>query len=175
MDKKSNKNVGWITRLGLLLACLIVVQLLPFPAPLKQFITGPLVNMVLLIAVISTDFLGGVIVAIISPVMALFLAHANLGLLLPIVPFIMLGNIAYVYFYFLLRGTKKVLLSQIIGLILGSLIKFLILFTAVNYILVKLPQPLITAMGVTQLYTALGGGVLAIMIGKILESSKTWK
>jgi hypothetical protein len=176
MVAKGQKNVVWITRTGLLLACLIVVQILPFPAPLKQFITGPLVNMVLLIAVLSTDLLGGIIMAILSPVLAFFIGtHSALGYLLPVVPFIMLGNIAYVYFFHLFNGKKKVTLLQFAGLIVGSVIKFLILFIAVTFIITKLPILLKTAMGVVQLYTALGGGILAILVGKILESNHSWK
>jgi hypothetical protein len=176
MVNKGKKNVAWLTRTGLLLSCLIVVQLLPFPAPLKQFITGPLVNLVLLIAVISTGFLGGIIIAILSPILALVLGtHSALGFLLPVVPFIMLGNVAYVYFFQLLSGKKHIIISQFIGLIIGSVIKFLILFIAVTFIVTKLPPLLKSAMGVVQLYTALGGGILAILIGKILETNQAWK
>jgi len=175
MVNKGKKNVAWLTRTGLLLSCLIVVQLLPFPAPLKQFITGPLVNMVLLIAVISTDFLSGIIIAILSPVLALLMGtHSALGTLLPVVPFIMLGNIVYVTFFHVFRGKNKQLFSQSIGLVLGSVVKFLILLIAVTY-LVKVPSPIAKAMGVVQLYTALGGGILAILIGKILETNQAWK
>lgn len=173
--EKTKKDVNWITRLGLLLACLIVVQVLPFPAPFKQFITGPLVNMILLIATISTGLLGGIIIAILSPILVLILGtHSALGFLLPVVPFIMLGNIAYVFFFSLLRGKQKQLTPQFIGIILGSVVKFLILFVAVTYV-VKVPAPITKAMGIVQLYTALGGGILAILIGNILESNKAWK
>lgn len=175
MIEKTKKDVNWLTRTGLLLACLIVVQWLPFPAPFKQFVTGPLVNMILLLAVISTGFLGGIILAILSPIFVLILGtHSALGFLLPVVPFIMLGNIAYVFFFSILRGKQKLFFPQLIGLILGSMIKFFVLFIAVTYI-VKVPAPIGKAMGITQLYTALGGGILAILIGNILESNKAWK
>lgn len=175
MGDEGKKNVVWLTRTGLLLSCLIVVQLLPFPSPLKQFITGPLVNMVLLIAVISTDFLSGTIIAIVSPILALLMGtHSALGVLLPVVPFIMLGNVVYVTFFHVFRGKNKQLFSQSIGLVLGSVVKFLILYSAVTY-LVKVPTPIAQAMGVVQLYTALGGGILAILIGKILETNQAWK
>lgn len=172
--EKIKKDVNWITRLGLLLACLIVVQVIPFPAPFKQFITGPLVNMILLIAAISTGLFGGMIIAVLSPILVLVLGtHSALGFLLPVVPFIMLGNITYVFFFYLLRGKNKQFIPQFFGLIFGSFVKFLILFVAVTYI-VKVPAPIAKAMGIVQLYTAIGGGILAILISKTLESNKAW-
>jgi hypothetical protein len=176
MIEKTKKDVAWITRSGLLLACLIVVQLIPFPAPFKQLITGPLVNMVLLIAAMSIGLLGGIVLAILSPVLAQILqTHSILGPLFFVIPFIMLGNMVYVLFFHWFRGKKDNIVLVSIGLILGSVLKFFVLYLAVTIIIKNLPLPLKTAMGITQLYTALGGGVLAITIGHLLGLLKPKK
>ena len=176
MIENTKKDVAWITRTGLLLACLIVVQLLPFPAPFKQYITGPLVNMVLLIAVLSTGLLGGIILAMLSPVLAQILqTHSLLGPLFFVIPFIMLGNVIYVLFFHWFRGKETNYFLQSIGLIIGSVLKFLILYFAVNFIIKGLPVLLKVAMGITQLYTALGGGILALIIGHFLGLTKSKK
>lgn len=169
MAEKIKKDVAWITRTGLLLACLIVVQLLPFPAPFRQFITGPLVNMVLLLASLATGILGGIILAILSPVLAQILqTHSILGPLFFVIPFIMFGNVVYVLFFNWFTEKKINIVSRTSGLIIGSLLKFLILYSAVTFIITKLPLALKMAMGVTQLYTAIGGGILAIILGHFL-------
>lgn len=176
MIEKTKKDVAWITRSGLLLACLIVVQLLPFPAPFKQFITGPLVNMVLLIASMSIGLVGGIILSILSPVLAQILqTHSILGPLFFVIPFIMLGNMVYVIFFHWFRGKKDNVILESIGLLLGSVLKFFILYAAVTIIIKNLPLPLKTAMGITQLYTAIGGGILAMIIGHMLGLLKTKK
>lgn len=169
MATQTRKNIFWITRTAVLLALIIVVQFLH----LQQPVTGPLINMIILIAGISTGFIGGISIAFLSPWTAYITqTHAAFGSILPVVPFIMIGNAVYVCVFLLFRIKKKNLITDSIGIILGSIIKFLILYSAVTYILVNLKKPIILLMSFPQLITALIGGVLALILEQILKPSK---
>ena len=59
-----NKRIRFITRVSLLLAIAIIFQFLGrFMGPHNNFIVGPVVNAVLLIATEITGILGGVIIS----------------------------------------------------------------------------------------------------------------
>jgi len=62
----------------------------------------------------------------------------------------------------LLKGKNKIL-----GIIIASLVKYLILFTAVSDI-VDVPDKIAKVMSLPQLFTALSGGVIAILTYKAL-------
>jgi len=76
--------------------------------------------------------------------------------------FIALGNGVLVVVFSLLKGKNK-----IFGIIIASLIKYLTLFTAVSYI-VDVPDKIAQIMSLPQLFTALSGGVIAILAYKAL-------
>ncbi|MBA7583594.1 hypothetical protein ES708_25540 [subsurface metagenome] len=94
------------------------------------------------------------------------------------IPFIALGNGILVVVFSLLKGKNKIL-----GIIIASLVKYLILFTAVSYI-VDVPGKIAQIMSLPQLFTALSGGAIAILaykalwvigIGRTKETSKDIK
>ena len=62
----------------------------------------------------------------------------------------------------LLKGKNKIL-----GIIIASFVKYLILFTAVSYI-VDVPDKIAKVMSLPQLFTALSGGAIAILAYKAL-------
>ncbi len=121
---------------------------------LRQEITGPLVNAMLLLA-------GGAI-GIPSP-MALGALPSLVAIgrgthpvaLLPMVPFIVLGNAAFVGVFGMLRGRNFALASSV-----ASVAKLAVLSLTAMYV-VHLPGPLAAMMGLPQLYTALAGAVIA--------------
>lgn len=156
-------SLRWIARTAILLAVLIVVQLLLrfIPDPVsRQIITGSLVNFILLFACIQIDVYSGVIIGLISPVLAYFVGIQGFP---PIIPFIILGNAVYVAIFALLKGRNPNWFQTILGFTLGALLKFALLALAAKY-LVKAPAPVAQAMSIPQLTTALIGGVLVFLV-----------
>jgi len=152
-----NNKIKLITRTGILLAVALVVQMGGFPQP----ITGPLINTVLYLAALLVGSWGGIIIGVCTPVIAFMrgILPAPLG---PMIPFIALGNGVLVIVFSLLKGKNK-----IFGIIIASLAKYLILFTAVSYI-VDVPDKIAQIMSLPQLFTALSGGVIAMLAYKAL-------
>lgn len=155
-----NTGIRWITRTGILLAIALVFQMGGFP----QLITGPLVNTVLYLSAMIIGWQGGVLIGIFTPVIA-----AMRGILppplAPLIPFIALGNGALVALFFCLKSKSKIL-----GIIIASVVKFLILVTAVN-LLVQVPPPVAQMMSFPQFLTALAGGVIALLAERALKAS----
>lgn len=157
---KRNTNIRWLTRTAILLAIALVFQMGGFP----QFITGPLINTILFLSAMMVGWSGGILIGIFTPVIA-----AMRGILppplVPLIPFIGLGNGILVVLFFLLKTKNK-----IIGILVASTAKFLILVTAVN-LLVQVPPPVAQMMSFPQLITALVGGFIALLTERLLGKS----
>lgn len=157
-----NKNVEFITKTALLMAVALVIQI--GLAPFAQPVVGPLVNMVLLLSVVLVGPWGAVIVGCMTPIIAFLLGIMPL---LPVIPVIMLGNCAYVL-VFNAAGQK----NRIIGVAAAALMKFLLLAGGVRFLVMfflpNLPAPVVVALSLPQLYTALIGGALAMVIARYL-------
>ena len=143
-------NIRWVSRTAILLAIALVFQMGGFP----QFITGPLVNTVLYLAAMVVGWQGGILIGILTPVIA-----SMRGILppplTPLIPFIALGNAILVILFFWLQFKNK-----IAGIIVASVVKFLLLVSAVK-LLVQVPPAIAKMMSIPQLITALAGGVIA--------------
>ncbi|MCJ7814208.1 MAG: ECF transporter S component [Candidatus Atribacteria bacterium] len=152
-----NNKIKFITRTGILLAVALAIQMGGFPQP----VTGPLINTVLYLSALLVGSWSGVIIGICTPVIAFMrgILPAPLG---PMIPFIALGNGILVIVFSLLKGK-----NQVLGIILASIVKYLILFTAVSYI-VDVPDKIAQIMSLPQLFTALSGGAIAILAYKAL-------
>ena len=152
-----NNKIKFITRTGILLAVALAIQMGGFPQP----VTGPLINTVLYLSALLVGSWSGVIIGICTPVIAFMrgILPAPLG---PMIPFIALGNGILVIVFSLLKGK-----NQVLGIILASMVKYLILFTAVSYI-VDVPDKIAQIMSLPQLFTALSGGAIAILAYKAL-------
>ena len=92
---ENNKTKTGLTKqiaiTAILLAICIVSQ---FLKNLSVYITGPIVNLCLILAVMSAGLLWGVILAVITPVTAFIIAASPVMMaVLGIIPLIMLGNI----------------------------------------------------------------------------------
>lgn len=87
--------------------------------------------------------------------------------LIYLIPFIWIGNTVLVLGFKYLHLNKKI--NYLITLIISSSLKALFLFSAafVLYKLNIIPAIFLTAMGITQLITALSGGVLAFVTNRI--------
>ena len=76
-----NKKVRWITETAVMLALLVALQALT--KGFGQFVTGSCVNAVLAVTVLTAGMGSGIVVAVLSPVLANLLGIAPLILVLP--------------------------------------------------------------------------------------------
>lgn len=172
-----NNKTLWFTRTAFFTALLIVVQVAT--APLKNtFITGTLVNLLLILAVMLLGLPCGAVVAIISPIFAKLL---NIGPLWGLIPFIAMGNLTLVIVWNFAANSKNknLLIKRLAAVPMGAGAKFLVLyFGIVKFaipLLLSLPQPQATAVSavfsIPQLITALIGGGLALVVLPLLENA----
>jgi hypothetical protein len=166
----AKKRTIWITRTALFIALLIVLQ--AASASLGNvFITGTIVNMLLIISVMTCGLASGLSVAVISPVIAKLI---GIGPLWVLIPFIAAGNMVLVTLWHIVGNLeiKRRYTAYISALISASAAKFCILYVGIVKIAVplflNLPKQqaiMISNMfSFSQLVTALAGGILAIMM-----------
>jgi hypothetical protein len=159
-------SIRWLTRTAILLAITLAFQMLGFP----QMVTGPAVNAMLLLSGTYVGGLGAVIIGMLTPLIAFFRGILAPPLA-PMIPFIMLGNAIFVIAYVISRSKLgKGFAGAAIGLIVGAVAKFLVLSSAVRFI-VSVPPPVAQAMQIPQLYTAIFGGVVAIVVEKVINAA----
>lgn len=165
IEKVKPMGLRWVTRTAILLAITLAFQMLGFP----QMVTGPAVNGMLLLAGAYVGLLGGVIIGMLTPVIA-FVRGILAPPLGPMIPFIMLGNAVWVAVFILMRHLLgKGVKGAFAGIVVGALLKFLVLSSAVRFI-VSVPLPVAQAMQVPQLITAAIGGVVAFVVEQALNS-----
>ncbi len=171
-----NKKALWITRTAILIALLIVMQWVtaPFGNP---FVTGSIVNLILIVSTMTCGINTGIPVAFISPIFArLFGIGPQLWIL---IPFIMVGNIVLVLVWYII-GNKKIVRREggyIVALIVAALSKFLVLYFGIVKIAIpmflNLPEAkasIISNMfSIPQFITAIIGGILALIILPIIK------
>ena len=166
-----NKKTLLIVNTAILIALLIAAQFFGNMLGNNQFVTGSLVNLILIVAAVYAGLWSGIIVAVISPVLAFMLGIAANPYL---VPAIIIGNIVIVvlmhYTYKLAKNKEKAYWIYLIsGIIVSALAKFAVLFVVVRYIIKGLivpglPAKIIAVFSFPQLFTALMGGFLSIAI-----------
>lgn len=147
-----------LTKAAILLAIAIVFQMVK----LGQFFTGTGINAVLIIAASVCGPLWAAAIGTFTPVLALVLG-VHPPALLPVVPFIVAGNIVYAVLYWLIQ--KK---NRYLGVAGAALAKFALLYSVVNFLIAVKP-PIKVALSLPQLVTAVAGGVLALIVLKALE------
>ena len=169
-----HKGTLWITMTAVFIALLIVAQVVT--APLSQFVTGSLVNLILIVSVMTCGFSSGLTVALISPLFAKLL---GIGPLWTIIPFVMLGNAVLILIWYLIgkmKFTNKHIV-RIITLIIAAVCKFLVLYLGIVQLAIPLflnlpanQAAVISSMfSFPQLITALIGGAIAILILPVVE------
>ncbi|MTI46223.1 ECF transporter S component [Sporosalibacterium faouarense] len=163
-----NFTVQYITRTAVLLAISLVFQI--GLNGLGQGVVGPLVNFTLLVSVGLVGILSGIIIGCFTPLIAFFVGLMPLA---PVVPFVIIGNsILVILFGFIRKRIAKN--GDYIGIIVAAIGKFAFLAISARYLIglfTKVPGPLVTALSLPQLYTALVGGVLAIIVMRLLPKS----
>lgn len=143
-----------ITRIALLLALAVTVQQLKI-----QWLTGPGVNAILLLAAAYTDVYSASILGMITPVMALLFGVMPLAV---VVPFIMVSNIVYIVIY-----KWQYPNNSFVAISMAAIVKFLVLTIAVKFI-ISVPPGVAYALSTPQLFTAVTGGIMATIIIRYL-------
>ena len=181
------KKVLWITETAVMLALLVTLQALT--KPMGQLVTGSCVNAVLAIAVLLVGMSSGITIALISPVCAyLFGIAPNFVTVLPI----MIGNVSFVVLLRLIAGkTHNPIWRQPVALAAASGVKFGVLYLLVVKVIcglasdallgkklgdiIVLAPPMLkmlpTMFAWPQLFTALIGGAVALLITPVLRKA----
>ena len=149
-------KLNLLTKAALLLAVAIVFQLVK----MGQYVTGTGINAVLVTAVGVCGLPWAIAIGIMTPMLAVLLGVQPPPAIV-LVPFIMAGNTVYVVLFSLLRRY-----SDYAGIIAAAPAKFILLYTAANIIIGKLPAPIKLAFSFPQLITALAGGAIALAVLK---------
>lgn len=153
-----------LTKTGVLLALTLAIQILL--QPYAQPVVGPLVNMMLIVTVLLVGTIPAILIGCLTPLVAFLVGIMPL---MPVVPFIMVANTLMV----LLFSLSRLKLSDFGALLLGALGKYVFLALSVRYLLVLLlpnvPPKLVAALSLPQLYTALIGGLIALILAKRLR------
>ncbi len=175
----SHKQVLWITQTALLLALLVVLQAIT--KSFGQLVTGSFVNAVLAISVLFSGLWSGLVVALVSPVLAFLLGIAPQVIT---VPAIMAGNAVFVLMLHFLSG--KEIWRRALAWIGAAAAKFAVLYLLVVEIIcgvaadsllasgaLKAPmlKMLPTMFSLPQLVTALIGGGVAVLLVPVLKKA----
>ena len=177
-----SKKIRWITETAIMLALLVCLQALT--KPMGQLVTGSCVNTVLAISALVGGLSSGLVVALISPVLAFLLGIAPQILT---VPAIMVGNSVFVVLLSLLADKSgKKIVKQVIAWIVAAAAKFAALYAIVVLLICgvlsesllasgALKAPMLKALPATfswpQLFTALIGGAIALAITPVLRKA----
>lgn len=157
MDKKTNT----LTRAAILLGIALVFQFVK----MGQFVTGSGINAVLILTATVCGAPWAAAIGAITPFMAVVLGVQS-ATLIPVVPFIVAGNILYAVVFSLIKKYNK-----IAGVVAAAILKFALLYSAVNFF-VNVKPPIKAALSFPQLATALSGGFIALILLKILKSAE---
>jgi len=150
-----------------------IAMFLPFILHI-QWITGPIVNAILILTLLKFGFRNAIALAVVPSLMALS-GGLLPAILAPVVPFIMISNIILIlcvdWVYHNFKDKTK---GYWVGVIVGAGLKFSFLFLSVNIIsglLIKQELAIKVAqmMSWPQLYTAVIGGVIAWGIWKKIK------
>ena len=169
-----------LVQTALLLTICIVSQ---YFKNLSVYITGPIVNLTIILAVLSVGLWSGLLLSIIAPVTAFFFTGSPIMAAIPLMfPAVMAGNavLAITVWYFQEKASFKwrlpaglIAASVLKAIFMGVVIVLIILPIFGDNIALKLPKPealpvvLATAkvtFSITQLITALIGSALAYVI-----------
>jgi hypothetical protein len=164
MESVKLTHAQLLTRTGLLLAVALIIQMMRLP----QYITGPAVNCVLVMAVMTAGLAGSITIGCVTPIAALYMGILS-PILTPLILFIAAANAIYSsVFYLASKGNAYV------GVLIAAAAKFGAFYIVIRYFLaylqINLPAPAIAAFQIPQLYTALAGGFIALLIGSRLKA-----
>lgn len=180
-DKRVVKlSTRQLVQTALLLTICIISQ---YFKNISVYITGPVVNAVIIIAALTVGVWSAVLISIIAPVTAFFFTGSPIMAAIPLMfPAVMAGNVILAvcvwYFQNKLRFKGKLPAGMFFGsvlkaLFMGVVIVLVLLPVFGGHIAAKLPKPEAlpgvlkaakTTFSVTQLITSLMGSVLAYIV-----------
>lgn len=150
-----------LTRTAVILGIALAVQALRLP----QQITGVVINALLFTAAMVIHPLAAVAIGLITPWIAVVTGIMGLVFM---APFIMAANASLALAFWLFRRQ-----GDFVAMAMGSLAKYGVFALSVNVLLGligrQLPPPAVAVFGLTQLVTAVGGGLLALVISQTLK------
>ena len=165
-----------LTRTALLLALCVAVQQFK---NLSQFITGPLVNLILLLAALAVGLGSGLCIAVLSPILAFLIAPSPVMQLMPqLMVLVAAGNAALVVCAWALRRQQKL---YWVGFLAGAVAKVAVMAAGLQFVLLPLFGDVLnekqvatvsTLFGLNQLITALIGGALCAVLWPLLRKVK---
>jgi hypothetical protein len=167
----------WLTRTAIFVALLVMMQFLTSLFG-NQFVTGSVVNLILILSVLLSGTASGLTVAIGSPIFAFMVGVGPV--FPPVIPFMILGNIALVLvWYAMSKPGARIKAVYFLTPIVAAAVKFIVLYTGIVLIaipyLLYLTEPqtaMISLMfSYPQLITALIGGVIALAIAPPLRKA----
>lgn len=167
LPKANVSSIAWFISL------LAVATILPHYIH-NQFITGPIVNAILFIAVIELGSGNAMLIGLIPSVAAL-ISGLLPAVLAPMIPFIMISNAILIATFAGLRKT-----NYWAGVLGGTLFKYAFLFftstLVVNLITNKSvsAKAAATMMAWPQIITAIIGGLIAFGVLKLLNKHESW-
>lgn len=169
-----------ITLTAIMLAICIVSQ---FFKTLSVYITGPIINAALILTVLYAGMACGIILSIITPVTAFFITGSPIMAAIPAMfPCIMIGNILLVVSIGFFRKKIGSRPGLPVSIVIGALLKAAFMGIVISLIILPtlLPakmQPMMYALqlqfSLTQLITALIGGVYAVAIAAVLKQTRS--
>ncbi len=157
-----------LVRTALLLALALMFQIVfrQFAQPL----VGPLVNMTLILATLMVGVDSGVFIGVLTPVVAFLMGIVSVA---PLVPIIAIGNILLVVIICFFNQKTSIKGNKWVGILSGAFVKYAFLTISVRALLPllipKVPPVMIAAFSLPQLYTAIIGGVLALIIYPLIN------
>jgi hypothetical protein len=167
-----NPKTVKLTRLVLLIAITLIIGMIGLPQPL----TGPLINLMLVLTTLITGVTGGIVLGCITPLIALTRGQLP-PVLAPFIPFIMSGNALYILLFGACCNRRCGLPLRSwrawLGVVTGSAAKFIWLFVAARLLMPlllakTLPEAILAMMTLPQLITALIGGAAALLFHALL-------
>lgn len=167
-----------ITVTAIMLAICLVSQ---FFKNLSVYITGPVINAALILTVLYAGMACGIILSIITPVTSFFITGSPVMAAIPAMfPCIMIGNIILVVCVGLLRKKCDKAAGFPVSIAIGAVLKAVFMGIAIALIILPafLPAPMHKMLpvlqlqfSVTQLITAVIGGVYAVIIAAVLKKT----
>ncbi len=139
-----------------------------------QWITGPVMNAIFILTLFLFGIRTAVVVALVPSLMALS-GGLLPAVLAPVIPFIMLSNIIFIFSIdFLYNSLRNPELGYWLGVVTGGALKFLFLYFSVTWIQGLLLQgsfapQVAQMMSWPQFFTAFLGGVMAWGVLKALR------
>lgn len=147
-------------------------------AQFSQPLVGPLVNMTLFLTTALVGIPAGILVGCCTPVAAFVLGIMPV---LPVLPVVAIGNVVLVLLYGLVRrlsgnvNSVKSSWKDIPAVLAAALGKFSVLALAIRFfvplLMPKVAPKLVEAFSLPQLFTALIGGAVALLLLRFLPAS----